>query len=171
MRSWRDAAPRRSSYRRSKQRHTARQHPIEGRIYYPFHPRCGEAVLILKQYAHRGIDLVVIPQPDGSFASIPAWMTHESAAQHKVGVQPLLSLDVLRTLRAEVEALLGFLQSDSGMEGAKHEAEGRESTARPVRRGRLSDVADSRTEGAVSGFGGSSAARDRRGVGGRGGRQ
>jgi Site-specific recombinase XerD len=26
----------------SKQRHTARQHPIEGRIYYPFHPRCGE---------------------------------------------------------------------------------------------------------------------------------
>src|SRR5712671_517430 len=168
MRSWRDAAPRRSSYRRSKQRHTARQHPIEGRIYYPFHPRCGETVLILKQYAHRGIDLVVIPQPDGSFASIPAWMTHESAAQYKVGVQPLFSLDVLRTLRAEVDALL---QSDSGMEGAKHEAEGRDSTARSVRRGRLSDVADSRTEGAVSGFGGSSAARDRRGAGGRGGRR
>src|SRR5437899_6765126 len=90
-----------SSRRFSKQRHTARQHPVEGRIYYPFHPRCGEAVLILKQYAHRGIDLVVIAQPDGSFASIPAWMTHESAAQYKVGVQPLFSLDVLRTLRAE----------------------------------------------------------------------
>src|SRR5260370_18218168 len=114
-----------SSRRFSKQRHTARQHPIEGRIYYPFHPRCGETVLILKQYAHRGTDLVVIPQPDGSFASIPAWMTHESAAQHKVGVQPLLSLDFLRPLPPEVDALLGFLQSDSGMEGAKHEAEGR----------------------------------------------
>src|SRR5258708_32303369 len=77
-------------------------------------------------------------------------MTHESAAQYKVGVQPLFSLDVLRTLRAEVDALLGFLQSDSEMEGAKHEAEGRDSTARSVRRGRLSDVADSRTEGAVN---------------------
>ena len=34
----------------SKQRHTAHQHPIEGRIYYPFHPRCGETVLIVRQY-------------------------------------------------------------------------------------------------------------------------
>src|SRR5215831_17274391 len=61
----------------SKQRHTARQHPIEGRIYYPFHPRCGEDVLILRQYAYRDAELVVIPQPDGSVACIPAWMTHE----------------------------------------------------------------------------------------------
>ena len=45
----------------SKQRHTARQHPIEGRIYYPFHPRCGEMVLIIKQYAYRGTNLVTIP--------------------------------------------------------------------------------------------------------------
>src|SRR4051794_23598300 len=29
------------------------QHPIEGRIYYPFHPRCGETVLIARQYAYR----------------------------------------------------------------------------------------------------------------------
>src|ERR1700746_1563768 len=65
----------------SKQRHTARQHPIEGRIYYRFHPRCGENVLIVRQYAYRGLELVVIPQPDGSVACIPAWMTHESAAR------------------------------------------------------------------------------------------
>src|SRR6516164_6004506 len=58
----------------SKQRYTARQHPIEGRIYYPFHPRCGEIVLIARQYAYRGTELVVIPQPDGSVACIPAWM-------------------------------------------------------------------------------------------------
>jgi hypothetical protein len=32
-------------------------------------------VLILKQYAYRGTDLVVIPQPDGTVACIPAWMT------------------------------------------------------------------------------------------------
>src|SRR5712692_9601626 len=47
----------------SKQRHTAHQHPIEGRIYYPFHPRCGETVLIARQYTYRGAELVVIPQP------------------------------------------------------------------------------------------------------------
>ena len=52
-----------------KQRHTARQRPIEGRIYYPFHPRCGEPVLIARQYAYRGAELVVIPQPNSSVAA------------------------------------------------------------------------------------------------------
>src|SRR6516165_6573357 len=89
----------------SKQRHTARQHPIEGRIYYPFHPRCGESVLILRQYAYRDAELVVIPQPDGSVACIPAWMTHESAAHHQLDAEPRLSLDILRSLRAEIDAL------------------------------------------------------------------
>ena len=36
----------------SKQTHTAHHHPIEGRIYYPFHPRCGETVLILAESPH-----------------------------------------------------------------------------------------------------------------------
>src|SRR5258708_39671632 len=110
-------------------------------------------MLIIKQYAYRGANLVTIPQPDGSVACIPAWMTHESAAQHEVCVDPCLSLGVLRALRAAVDALLGSLRSDSGMEGAEHEAERRESTARPIRGGRVSDVADSRTEGAAGGSG------------------
>jgi hypothetical protein len=88
----------------SKPRHTARQHPIEGRIYYPFHPRYGETVLIARQYAYRDAELVVIPQPDGSVACIPAWMTHESAAHHQLGTGPRLSLDILRSLRAETGA-------------------------------------------------------------------
>src|ERR1700674_5053389 len=96
-------------------------------------------------------------------------MTHESAAQHKVCAEPHLSLDVLRALGAEIDALLRFLRSDSEMEEAKHEAQRRESTTRPVRRARTSDGADSRTEGAVGGVGGSPAARDRRGTRGRGG--
>src|ERR1700686_3266600 len=107
-----------SSRRFSKQRHTARQHPIEGRIYYPFHPRCGEAMLIVRQYASRGAELVLIPQPDGSVACIPAWMTYESAAHYQLGAEPRFSLDILRSLRAEIDALLGFLRSDSGMEDA-----------------------------------------------------
>ena len=39
----------------------------------------------------------------------------------------------LRSLRAEIDALLGFLQSDSGMEKASNEAQMRKSSTRPVR--------------------------------------
>src|SRR5215471_3462900 len=112
-----------------KQRHTARQHPIEARIYYPFHPRYGETVFIVRQYAYRGAELVVIPQPDGSVACIPAWMTHESAAHHQLCAERRLPLDILRSLRVEIDALLGFLQSHSGMENANNETQGRKPSA------------------------------------------
>src|SRR5437870_12067642 len=92
---WRAAPISASSRFCSEQRHTAHQHPIEGRVYYPFHPRCGETVLIAKQYAYRGTELVVIPQPDGSVACIPLWMTHESAAHHQLRAEPRLSLHIL----------------------------------------------------------------------------
>ena len=82
-------------------------------------------MLILRQYAYRDAELVVIPQPDGSVACIPAWMTHESAARHQLGAEPRLSLDILRSLRAEIDALLSFLQSDPGMENANNEAQER----------------------------------------------
>ena len=59
---------------------------------------------------------------DGSVACIPAWMTRELAAHYQVRSEPRLSLDALRCLRAEIDALLGFLQSDSGMENANNEA-------------------------------------------------
>src|SRR5215475_5015290 len=117
----------------SKQRHTARQHPIEWRIYYPFHPRCGEIVLIVRQYAYRGAELVVIPQPDGSVASIPAWMTNESAAHYQLCAKPRLSLDVLRSVRSEISAHLGFLQSDSRMEKASNEVQKHKRSAGSVR--------------------------------------
>ncbi len=87
---------------------SARHQPEEGRIYYPFHPRCGETVLILRRYAYRGTELVVIPQPDGSVACIPAWMTNEAAAHFKLSAEPRFSLEILRCLRAEIDALLGF---------------------------------------------------------------
>src|ERR1700748_1723677 len=132
---WKTASTSASSRFCSKQRHTARQHPIEGRIYYPFHPRCGEIVLIVRQYAYRGTELVVIPQPDGSVACIPAWMTHESAAHHQLRAEPRLSLDLLRSVRSEISALLGFLQSDPGMEKARNEAQRRKHSAGPVRAG------------------------------------
>src|ERR1700736_284671 len=155
----------------SKQRHTAHQHRIEGRIFYPFHPRCGETVLIAKQYAYRGAELVVIPQPDGSVACIPAWMTHESAAHHQLRAEPRLSLDILRSLCAEIDALLGFLHSDSGLENANNEAQEHKHSAGPVRAGQASRLAGPLTEGTAGNAGRSPAARDRGGAGKRGGRR
>jgi len=155
----------------SKQRHTARQHPIEGRIYYPFHPRCGEIVLIARQYAYRGTELVVIPQPDGSVACIPAWMTHESAAHHQLRADPRFSLDLLRSVRSEISALLGFLQSDSGVEKAKNEAQKHKRSAGPVRAEQAAHIASPHTQGAAGSAGQSLAARDRGGAGKREGRR
>src|SRR5437870_10794600 len=162
---WRAAPISASSRCCSKQRHTAHQHPIEGRIYYPFHPRCGETVFIARQYAYRGAELVVIPQPDGSVACIPAWMTHESAAHHQLRAEPRLSLHILRSLRSEIDALL---QPGSRMEKAINEAQKRKHSAGPVRRRRAARLADPLTEGAAGNTGGSPAARDRGGAGSRG---
>src|ERR1700732_1710300 len=155
----------------SKQRHTARSHPIDGRIYYPFHPRCGEIVLIVRQYAYRGAELVVIPQPDGSVACIPAWMTHESAAHPQLRTEPRFSLDVLRSVRCEIDALLGFLQSDSRMEKARNEAQKRKQSAGPVRAGGAARLAVPLAEGTTGNTRRSPTARDRGGAGGQGGRR
>src|SRR5258708_20313253 len=89
---------------------------------YPFHPRYGETVLVQRRFAYRGVDLVVIPQPDGSVACIPEWMTHERAARFKLSAEPQFSLENLRSLRVEIDALLAFLPSDSKREPNGHEA-------------------------------------------------
>jgi hypothetical protein len=128
-------------------------------------------VLILRQYAYRDAELVVIPQPDGSVACIPAWMTHESAARHQLDAEPRLSLDILRSLRAEIDALLSFLQSDAGMEHANNEAQERKRSAGPVRAEQAGRLAGPPTQGAAGGAGQNPVARDRGGAGKREGRQ
>ena len=60
----------------------------------------------------------VIPQPDGSVACIPSWMLREAAARYALCDEPRLGLDVMRVLRAELDALLGFLQPASTKEKA-----------------------------------------------------
>jgi hypothetical protein len=45
-------------------------------------------VLIKQQLEYQGVSLVVILQPDSSFACIPAWMTLESAAQYVLSESP-----------------------------------------------------------------------------------
>ncbi len=147
----------------SKQRQTARQQPVEGRITYPFHPRSGEAVLILRRYAYRGTELVVIPQPDGSVACIPAWMTQEAAAHVKLSAEPRFSLEILRSLRAEIDALLSFLQSDSKREKEGNDAKNRrsrKSAAGTIRSGGAGRCAGGAEQNAAGDAGGSAADRD-----------
>src|SRR4030088_1090182 len=101
---------------RTRQRHN-------NRIFYPFHPRCGETVAIVRTHRFQGADVFVVQQPDGTLAHIPRWMMEETAARYSLGSQPRLPLDHLRNLRLEIDALLNFLQPDSNTEEAVNEAE------------------------------------------------
>jgi hypothetical protein len=156
----------------SERRHTAHEHLVEGRIYYRFHPRCGETVLIKRQLEYRGVVLVVILQPDSSLACIPVWMTHAAAAQYTLSDKPHFSVNILRSLRAEINALLGFLQPESKAEEADNVVSIQRSPTKPVRGEQVapSRVGD-RTDGRPRGIGGNSSARDRDSAGKRGGQR
>jgi hypothetical protein len=132
-----------------------------GRIYYRFHPRFGENVLIKRRLEHCGVELVVILQSDSSLASIPAWMTNEDAPQYTLSDEPHFSVDILRSLRAVIDALLGFLQSESKMDEADDDASIRKTPTKSIRRGRTARGAGGRSTHPAGGSDGSSAARDR----------
>src|SRR2546426_12814371 len=111
-----------SSKRFSEWRHTAYEQPNEARITYRFHPRFGGVVQIRRRLECGGVEFVVVLQPDGSFASLPAWMTEPAASRFEIGDEPHFPLHILRSMRAEVDALLGFLLSESKTETAHNGA-------------------------------------------------
>jgi len=151
-----------------ERRQTAREHLVEGRIYYRFHPRFGEAVLIRRRLEYRGMELAVIVQPDSSLAWIPAWMMREAAAQYTLGEEPHFSVDILRSLRATIDALLGFLQSESKTEEVDDDAPIRKTPAKPIRRRRVPRRISDRSHGRSRGITGSPPVRDRESAGKRG---
>jgi hypothetical protein len=63
-------------------------------------------VLIRRRLTSHDVELVVISQPDGSLACLPAWMLDESASQYTISKEPKFSLKILQSLRAEADALL-----------------------------------------------------------------
>ena len=79
---------------------------------------------VSRRFAYRGVHLLVIPQPDGSIACIPEWMTHEQAAHFKL-LEPSFSLDNLRSMRVEIDVLLAFLSSESTGDKDGHETQTR----------------------------------------------
>ena len=92
-------------------------------------------------------------------------MTEEATSRFKIGDEPRFPLNVLRSLRSEVDALLGFLASESKTERAENDAPIQESPAKPVRRrATVRRTAGSPKERARDGHRGA-AARDRGGAG------
>jgi hypothetical protein len=57
--------------------------------------------------------MAVVLQPDGSLAFLPAWMLDESSVRFTIHESPTFSLAFLQLLRAEIDALLASLLSDS----------------------------------------------------------
>jgi hypothetical protein len=62
--------------------------PADARVSYRFHPRFGEVVQIMRRLETGGVEFVVVLQPDGSFASLPAWMTEPEASRFTIGDEP-----------------------------------------------------------------------------------
>src|SRR5262245_59439109 len=156
-----------SSKHFSEQRHTANEQPAEARITYRYHPRFGEVVQIRRRLESGGIEFVVVLQPDGSFACLPVWMIEPAASRFEIGDEPHFPLQILRSMRAEVDALLGFLRSESKTETADNGAQIRKSPTKPVRRGDAARGAIPGSEGRARRSFGSTAPRHRRDAGRR----
>ena len=87
---------------RSVTRHTAREHPVEAKVHYPFHPQFGETVIVRRRLVTNNAEMAVILQPDGSLAFLPAWMLNESAARLTIQESPTFSLAFLQSVNAGV---------------------------------------------------------------------
>ena len=151
----------------SEQRHTANEQPAEARITYRYHPRFGEVVQIRRRLESGGIEFVVVLQPDGSFACLPAWMTEPATSRFEIGDEPHFPLDILRSMRAEVDVLLGFLLSESKTETADNGAQIQKSPTKSVRRGDAARGAVPGSQGRARRPRGSTAPRDRSDAGQR----
>jgi hypothetical protein len=149
----------------SERRHTAREQQTEARITYRFHPRFGETVSVRRRLERGGAAFLVVHQLDDTFACLPAWMTDEAASRFQIGGEPRFPLDVLRSLRNEVDALLDFLATESKTERPENDAPIQDSPAKPVRgRATVRRTACSSKERTRDGHRGA-AARDRSRVG------
>jgi len=95
-------------------------------------------------------------------------MMEETAARHWLGSQPLLSLDHLRNLRLEIDALLNFLKSDSNAEEVVDEAPACKAASGSLRKRRRTRSSAAQPAGADASFGRDAADRDRGGGGEQG---
>ena len=119
--------------RRTRQRHNAGCPAFEVRIFYPFHPRAGQMVHVEYRRRFAGEDHLVVTQPDGTLALVPAWMSDEPARAAAITTSPCLSVDRLVELRARLDTLLPSVGGESPLRDGGEYATTTEPTARPVR--------------------------------------
>jgi hypothetical protein len=75
-------------------------------ILYPFHPRAGQIVQVEHRKRFAGEDHLVVMQPDGTLALIPAWMSEDIARSATLTTNPRLAVARLVELRARIDALI-----------------------------------------------------------------
>src|SRR5262249_17494866 len=90
----------------SRQRHNAGCPAFEVLILYPFHPRAGQMVQVEHRKRFAGEDHLVVMQPDGTLALIPAWMSEDIARSATLTASPRLAVGRLVELRARIDALI-----------------------------------------------------------------
>ena len=93
-------------------------------IHYPFHPRAGQRVEVLRRHRFKGTMMYVVRQPDGTLAQVPTWMFAPDAAAMTVTDRPRIAMGALRDLRSLLDTVL---PSSSHMEPG----EGYGTTRRP----------------------------------------
>ena len=94
-------------------------------------------------------------------------MTEPAASRFEIGDEPRFPLQILRSMRSEVDALLGFLLSESKTETADNGAQIRASPTKPVRRGDAACEAVPGSQDRTRGPRGSFAPRNRNDAGQR----
>jgi hypothetical protein len=102
-------------------------------IRYPFHPRAGERVAVVRRLQHGDEAHFVIDQRDGSRTLLPAWMTEAWATQIATVEIPRLTLMALCTVRDVINgALLSLSPSPTIGETWDHGSVNRLPAARSV---------------------------------------
>jgi Family of unknown function (DUF5372) len=77
-------------------------------ILYPFHPWAGQMVQVEHRKRFAGEDHLVVVQPDGTLALIPAWMSEDSARSATLTASPRLAVGRLFELRARIDVLIAY---------------------------------------------------------------
>ena len=117
---------------RTKQQHTTHEHPAEVVIWYPFHPRCGERLTVIRFHRWHGEVAYIVRDGSGILTYVPTWMSEPSAAQFTIQSEPRLSVPALLGLRRLLDAVLSSFVAHEG--GSNEERGGAAATAFPNRR-------------------------------------
>ncbi len=88
-------------------------------IWYRWHPFYGQTVRMLRARNKDGDQCIRCELPDGTTATIPAWMTDaETCAQMSAG-EPSIGLAALAELRSFLDSRLQDRPNDAGIAGAQ----------------------------------------------------